>query len=103
MTLFLFYRTHGSFCLAMSGGVWPQLCSLGHEAYCEDSLGMQFRFGGLCHARKGKRGMLWPELLGLALLDFECSAPNLMVVHLGENDLTIRKGKSLILQIRHNL
>ena len=48
---------------------------------------------------KGKWGMLWPDLLGLALLDFEHAPLNLMVVHLGGNDLTIRKGKSLILQI----
>ena len=29
--------------------------------------------------------------------------PNLMVVHLGGNDLTVRKGKSLILDIIHDL
>ena len=42
-------------------------------------------------------------VLERAFTNFEHAPSNIMVVHLGENDLTIRKGKSLILQVIHDL
>ena len=53
---------------------------------------------------KRRRGMLWPELLGLAVSSFEhAPPPQSNGSSLGGNDLTSRKGKSLMLQIIHDL
>ncbi|XP_053107513.1 uncharacterized protein LOC128325774 isoform X3 [Hemicordylus capensis] len=57
-------------------------------------LGQQSRVSWL-----GMRGMLWGQLLP-TLLDYvdRCSCPDILVVHLGENDLGKRSGLSIIQQ-----
>ena len=48
---------------------------------------------------KGKRGMLWSDLLQEALPKIRVTPPDIFMVHLAGNDLILRKGKSLILQV----
>ena len=52
---------------------------------------------------KGRRGMLWAELLELASQNLRDAPCDVLVVHLGGNDLTLRTGKSLILWVIQDL
>ncbi|KAJ7329210.1 hypothetical protein JRQ81_015384 [Phrynocephalus forsythii] len=52
---------------------------------------------------KGKRGMSWHAFLTVTLSDRPDTLPNIVVVHLGGNDLTRMSGKSLILKIIDDL
>ncbi|KAJ7324885.1 hypothetical protein JRQ81_017905 [Phrynocephalus forsythii] len=48
---------------------------------------------------RGKRGMRWREFRGAAWAAAQGQPPDILLVHLGGNDLTAQTGKSLILEI----
>lgn len=51
----------------------------------------------------GLRGMRWPALLPLLMKGRQIPHPQILLIHLGENDLGLMNGKALIIQTREDL
>lgn len=51
----------------------------------------------------GRRGMRWPALLPLLMEERKKSPPQILLIHLGGNDLGLMKGKALVIQARNDL
>ena len=78
----------------------PQLCILGSSLCACIPMGELLGLGARAHIEwRGLCGMQWSQLFRVAVLGQVC--PNVLVVHLGSNDLAKHCGKASILAESH--